>query len=109
MDNRLLEKGFERFEPSNLDNEGISDKYSKRYTDEKGKKYFIVVNKWKPWIHPHTKEEFGPSYDYDVQLYSKDTHDPINLNFFASWDIDRVEDYVEKLFSTGLFDYYEEW
>lgn len=109
MKNRLLEKGFRRFEPSSLDNENITDKYQKRYDDEKGKKYFITVNKWRPWVHPYTGDKFGPSYDYDIQLYKKDTRDAINVNFLSSWNIDDVEDYAEKLFNTGLFDYYEEW
>jgi hypothetical protein len=31
------------------------------------------------------------------------------MTFFAGWNVDEVEEYMEKIWSPELFDYYEEW
>lgn len=49
------------------------------------------------------------SYTYTCQLYEKETHAPINLEFFSDWNIERVESFVERLFQNGELDYYEKW
>lgn len=106
-DEKLLSKGYTEFTPGPFDNEGVIQCFQKRFRDEKGIKYFITVNKWEPFTHPHTGETFESSYEASTQLYRKDAHDAINMLFLSSWDIDDVEAYLESIFQTGLFDYYE--
>lgn len=108
-DQDLINKGFHEYSPSAFDHESVETCFQKRYDDENGKKYFITVKKWKEFYHPHTHEVYPPNYEYDTQLYKKDGHDAVDVLFHSSWNIEDVEDYLEKLWGTGLFDYYEMW
>jgi hypothetical protein len=86
--------------------------FQKRYDDEIGKRYFITINKWRAFRHPYTGEEFPATYEYSVQLYKKDgRHDvkAVDFLFHSTWSVDEVEEYMNKLFETGLFEYYEKW
>lgn len=109
MDEKLLELGFYEYRPNKFDGDGVEKCFQKRYDDEKGKKYFISIKKWKPLTHPYTKEITPAVYEYDIQLYKKEDHDAINLLFHSSWKLEEVEEYMEKLWNTNLFDYYEEF
>lgn len=60
--------------------------------------------------HDKSKEWYKPfQYTYSCQLYKKDTHAPVNMEFFSDWTIEQVEKFVEKLFQNGELDYYERW
>ena len=109
VDQELLDRGFMQYKPSEIDHESVEACFQKRYDDEKGKKYFINVKKWASYVHPYSGEIFPESYEYDTQLYKKDDHDAINLLFHSTWSLDDVEDYIEKFWNTGLFDYYEKF
>lgn len=107
-DSDFLRAGYKEFSRGQLDSEGIETCFQKAYEDLLGRTaYFITVRKWKGFYHPYSGESFPPSYEYNVQLYKKDDHDAIDLLFHSSWDLHSVEDYMEKLWRTGLFDYYE--
>ncbi len=108
-DQDLLNLGFKKFSPSSFDSNDVEICFQKRYDNEIGKKYFITVKKWKAWRHPHTGELIPPAYEYDTQLYKKDGHDAINLLFHSSWELEDVEKYLEAMWKTGLFDYYEKF
>ena len=58
-------------------------------------------------IHPRTGEVIFSGFEYETQLYRADTHDAVDIEFHNSWTIDLVEEHLEKMFETGLFDYYE--
>lgn len=105
----FLENGFHKFQPTQFDSDGVEACFQKRYDDEVGKKYFITVKKWRPMTHPHTKETFGPGYEYNVQMYKKGSHDAVDILFHSSWTLKDVESYMEQIWNTGLFDYYEEF
>ena len=47
-------------------------------------------------------------FEYEVPLYQKGTHMPLNLTFHKEWTLDDVEKYVEEIYMTGLFDPYDE-
>ena len=47
-------------------------------------------------------------FEYEAQLYQKGTHMPLNLTFHSEWTLDDVENYVEEIYMTGLFDPYDE-
>lgn len=112
-DQDLLDRGFKQFAPMpHLDPEGIETRFQKRYDDEVGKRYFITVNKWRVFKHPYTGEEFPATYEYSVQLYKKESRrdvKAVDLLFHSAWSIDEVEEQMEKLYETGLFEYYEKW
>lgn len=108
-DQEIIEAGYKEYPKSHLDSDGIEKNFQKRFDDNIGKKYFIDIHKWHIMTHPTTGETWGPNYEFTTQLYKKNTKEPINLKFFAGWNINTVEDYCEQLFKTGLFEYYEKW
>ena len=109
-DKELLKNGYKEFKPGPFTNPAVIDCFQKRFDDETGKRYFITVNKWSEVYHPHTHEPLLKApYEFEVQLYKKDTHDAVNLLFHTSWELKDVEEYAQKLWETGLFDYYEEF
>jgi len=109
MDDFFISNGFSQFEPPSIYPVGVETCFQKRYDDDVGKKYFITVLKWEPMTHPYTLETTPSQYEYEVQLYNNIGHDALDLNFHSSWTLDQVEDYLEKLWNTGLFDYYEKF
>ena len=106
-DEMLLERGFREFAPGPLDSAGVERCFQKRYDDESGKRYFITVRKWREWCHPTTGIVEPPAYEYDVQLYSGEGRDAIDLTFHSSWELQDVEQAMEVLWATGLFVHYE--
>ena len=106
---KLLDEGFQKFSPSRIDPDSVERCYQKRYDDETGIKYFITIRKWKGWIHPYTGEKAEPAYECSTQLYQKDTHNALDLTFHSSWTLEDVEKYLESLFDTGMYDYYEKF
>lgn len=91
----LIKNGYKKYKPSPIDNECITDLYQKRFDDDIGKKYFITINRW--------------NSECTTQLYQKDTHNVLDISFHKDWELKDVEFYIEKLFNTGKFDYYERW
>ena len=108
-DKILIENGFHSFSPGPFLDKDVELCFQKRYDNDKGKKYFITVNKWRPFTHPHTGETFPSAYEYTTQLYKKESHDALNLLFHSSWKLEDVESCLETLFATGMFDYYEKF
>lgn len=112
-DQDLLDRGFKEYPPTYpIDYDGIETKFQKRYDDEVGKRYFIIVNKWKPFFDSRTGKTWGSNYEYEVYFQKDDGKGgskAINILLYSGWDVDEAEEYVWKLFETGLFDYYEKW
>jgi len=106
-DKYLIENGFEQFAPRWDSTGNIEIAFQKLYNDEIGKKYFIHVNKWRAIEHPHTHEIIGPHYEYKVQLYKKDSRSALDFTFHNDWTLEDVEYYIDEIFNTGMFDYYE--
>ena len=107
-DEKIIEMGYNKYEPTPIHTDNVEACFQKRVRDDKGTKYFIDIEKSKPWTHPHTGEEFPPSYEFTTQLYYKDNDCPLNLRMFAGCTVEQFEEFMEKLFNTGMFDYYEE-
>ena len=103
----ILERGYHEYKPTMFD-QYVEKCFQKRFDDETGKKYFIEIKLYEPIVHPITGETYPHTYEYETQLHNLDD-EPVNLQFFAGWTIDKVELYVEKLFDTGWFQYYERW
>ena len=107
-DKKIIEMGYNKYEPTPIHTDNVEACFQKRVRDDRGTKYFIDIEKSKPWIHPHTGEEFPPSYEFTTQLCYKDNDCPLNLRMFAGCTVEQFEDFMEKVFNTGMFDYYEE-
>ena len=104
---QLLEKGYREYPRTAFDNENIEHVYQKCFRDDKGIRYFMDVKKWKDVQHPSTGEIIVGGYEYETQLYKKDSHDAMNLLFLTTWDLDEAEAFVDKMFEADLLDYYE--
>ena len=112
-DRDLIDRGFKQFAPTpHIDSEGIETRFQKRYDDEVGKRYFITVNKWKPLFDIRNGGTWPANYEYEVYFHKEDSEGgtkAIKILLYAGWNVDEVEEYVQKLFETGLFEYYEKW
>lgn len=113
-DEYFLNRGYKKYDKTQFQRSDIYlYNFQKRFDDEKGKKYFIDVHKISnEWMSEHdkSKEWYKPyQYTYSCQLYKKDTHAPVNMEFFSDWTIEQVEDFVERLFRNEELDYYERW
>lgn len=105
----VLERGYKEYPPATVIYPHSTRMFQKRFRDEQGRtKYFIDVNMYPEFIHGYNGEVFGPTFEMALQMYRKGTHDPINILFFSSWELEDVEQFVEKMFSSGDFDYYDE-
>ena len=109
----FTDRGYKQYRPTQFHSRWVSCCWQKRFDDERGKKYFIDINEYDNaemklrMSRPEDAPDY--SYEYEMQMYAKGTHDAVNLTFLSSWTLDRVEEFVEKLWATGEFDYYEEW
>lgn len=113
-DQDFIQRGFKQFPPTpHLDFDGIETRFQKRYDDEIGKRYFITVNKWRAIKDSRIPDGVWPSsYEYEVYFQKDDGNGntkAIKILLYSGWNIDEAEEYVQKLFETGLFEYYEKW
>lgn len=104
-DKEILDAGYTERKENFKHSPYIETSFQKNYVDEIGKKYSILIYKWNSKKYKFLVDT--STYDFDVKLYSKDKHSPVNLNFFNGWELEEVEKYLEEMFNTGLFDYYE--
>ena len=104
----IINAGYHEYPKTKFDSDSVEKCYQKRFDDASGKKYFIDIKKYSDLVHPFTHEVYEGGYEYFVQLHNLDA-EPINLQFFAGWNIDKVEEFVKDLFDTGRFSYYEKW
>ena len=112
-DEFFLNRGYKKYPKTQLDSDIILYNFQKRFDDDSGKKYFIDVHKIShEWMRDWDKQQewYTPySYEFSCQLYKKDTHSVMNIEFFSDWTIEQVEDFVESLFQNRDLGYYERW
>ena len=112
-DDYFLDREYKKYNKTPFQSDMILYNFQKRFDDDVGKKYFIDVHKaTNEWMREWDKQQswYTPySYTYSCQLYRKDTHAAVDMEFFSSWTIDQVEEFVENLFQSGKLDYYEKW
>lgn len=112
-DEDFINRGYKKYNKTPFDSNSVMYNFQKRFDNENGKKYFINIhkidNRWmedryenQSWYRPFTHE-------YSCQLYRKETHDALDIVFHSNWNIEQVEEFVEKMFKSGELDYYERW
>lgn len=106
-DNDILNAGYKEYKPTPFHSEGVTRCFQKRFDDEKGKKYFIDINKWEFPPHPHTGEQIPESYEFETQFNKNDK--PMNITLFNRWEIEEVEQFFEEMWIKMNLDYYERW
>ena len=98
--------GFVRYRSGSVDIIGM---YQKRYDDAVGKKYFINAILQRPIQHPVTGITLAFPYAFEIMLAQHGTGNPVKMDFFNGWRLADVEEYAEKIWNLGLWDYYEKW
>ena len=106
-DKDFEERGYKRYPPSDIDCDAVKYFYQKRIDGTAAQKYFITAKKWE--MCDNTGKQVYNGFEYEVQLYQKGTHLPLNLTFHKEWTLDDVENYVEEIYMTGLFEPYDEY
>ena len=101
-DETIRKAGYKEYEPSIIDSDMISKCFQKCFSDDIGKRYYIDIKKW-DWSN--IRADIGVKYEFEVQMCINEK--PINFTLFNGWDVEEVEDYINRLWSTGEYDYYE--
>lgn len=104
----ILNAGYKEYSKTPFDHEGIEKNYQKCIHDDRGRKYFIDIHKWRDMKHPHTGELIEGGYEFTTQLNHKEYDKPVNMNFFSGWTIEEVEKSIEELWQL-MFRYYERY
>ena len=110
-DQELIKKKYNRFNPSNLDGQYVTDLYQKSFTDQNNnRKYFLI---WKKYDFSKYADRFHkdlnkPRYEGDTQLTFNENNQVINLTFLDGWSTNDAEKFLEKLFATGWFKKYDD-
>ena len=90
----LLELGYYQITPDRrLSGSTVIAAFQKRFTDEKGIKYFITVLE-----HDFRGLTCDPAVDnyafeFTMQFIAVATGRPVNINLFAGWQVEDVEDH----------------
>ena len=107
-ENSFLERGYARFSPGPYDSEFVECLFQKRVDDEVGKKYFISVKKYLPFVKDG-KEIASESFEFGINLTDKATDKPVNINLYSGWTIEEAEARAEEFWNMGVWRHYEKW
>ena len=107
----LTNKGYSEFVPPTILSkfENVLFAFQKRFDDEKGKKYFIDIYIHKELVHPYTNESLGFAIESSTQLTFGEERYPVNIELFAGWSIEEIENKVQEIWEKCNANYYEEW
>lgn len=112
-DEYLLERGYKQYKPTPvLDSDLVVAKFQKRFDDDFGKKYFIDVVKWSHDFVPeyHRDKWWKPfTYSYEVYTTMFENEDAMKIEFYSSWSLEQVEEFMEDFFDKMKPNYYEDW
>lgn len=97
---KLIERGYKEFTPSSY--RQAKRACQKRINNSNGDiLYFITVYLF------HYEYDKQDRYEAHIQLYQKDTHNPLDLNFFGGWTIENVEKYADFIYYMGVNEQFE--
>lgn len=102
----LMNMGYELHTPSIFDEPSVELSLSKCFDDEKGVKYFIIIKRVRRMFAIYEESLQNSDYEYQTCLREKENNNTVSLTFIQPWTIEKIEKHVEKLFNTGVYDYY---
>lgn len=112
-DKYLLEKGYKQYAPMpHLDSDLIVAKFQKRFDDDFGKKYFIDVIKWSHnFVPEYRRDKWWTPFTYSYEVYTTmfEDEEPMKIEFYSDWTLERVEEFMEDMFNKMKLNYYESW
>lgn len=110
-DEILLERGYKQYNLIQLfDSDSAVARFQKRFDDKNGKKYFIDAVKYSHYYIPQDRRgDWWKPFDYEFKVQLTINEKAINFEFFSDWEIDEVEEYVEKIWQQMGHNYYERW
>ena len=97
----FINAGYTRWDP-NPYHEFETDMFEKLVSDEKGKRYFIHVERWDFSVY----EQGYIRYEATVQFETKDGL-TVSIECLHGWTIEEMEKYYADLWGLGWFKYYE--
>ena len=100
----LIKAGYKRWEPS-LYKECVTDLFEKCVKDEKGKRYFIHIERWD--FSPYERQGLDPiRFEATVQFHHKNG-ETVNIDALNGWSVEEMEKFYADLWNLGWFKYYE--
>ena len=110
-DEYLLERGYKQYNPTPvIDSDWIVAKFQKRFDDDFGKKYFIDIKKWSHDFVPKDRRDkwWKPfTYSYEVYTTMFSDENPMQIEFYSDWTLEKVEEFMEEFFEKMKPNYYE--
>ena len=106
-DEKLIESGFKKYNTNNTMYDAKKYLFQKRYKNNKGDTlYFLDVYKW-DWTFANDRVPEQYTYQITTQLYQKDTHEAINIEFGVGMGIEDAEKFITNMFDAGMVEPYE--
>ena len=106
----ILSKVYTKYNRTPFDKDIVICRFQKCFRDDSGKKYFIDAVKIDHHFVPEDRrdEYWKPySFEYGLQVSVGEDEKSINLQFFSSWTLEQVEEFVEDFFTKMKINYYE--
>ena len=100
----LLKNGYKEYEPSPLHGDYVKKCFQKCFHKDHSKLYFINFMKWEFNVH----NDVEVHWEAEVQLYSRGSHEAVDLTFHNGWTLDTIERYVKQIYNIGFEPYEEE-
>lgn len=117
-DEELINKGYNRYDPTQFDNRWVCDRFQKRFDDDNGKKYFIDFVKYDNTdVIEHEKKrgvsnpDYIPLYSYEIETQLNKDDKAFNIELLSHWNdsLDEVEQFIDEIWTKLKLDYYERW
>lgn len=95
----LIDNGYKPFKPSSLKADNAIQGYQKQFVNDNGDTlYFITVYEYDDSFYGLSEH----SFEANIQLYQRGTHNPLNLSFFCGWDLKDVERFTQNIYDSAF-------
>lgn len=103
----LIKAGYQRWQPSAIDNECVTDLFEKCIKDNVGKRYFIHIRRWD--FSRYEPTPTPPRYEATVQ-FELNNGDTIDVEYLCGdWSIEDLEKFYADMWNLGWFKYHERY
>ena len=105
----ILSKGYKEYSKTIYHCKSVTKFFQKRFDDNIGTKYFINIEQFNFSELQQKYPDFEPiKYEYVIQLHNHDEK-YMDIRFHSDWTLLEVEDFMDKQWQLGCYDYYEKW